>query len=137
MAHSRLSAAPGVLISSGSTRRWTSINRATPSPANFPGPAPDALPDERKEPASPVPVRTERRVDTTQRPEAQAQTPKSHPEALQEPEARLPHERDEATDMTGGIPSREVRQAYEDVTRGLTDTDKGPPMHRAYQQQKK
>ena len=40
-------------------------------------------------------------------------------------------------DMTGGIPSREVRQAYEDVTRGLTDTDKGPPMHRAYQQQKK
>lgn len=49
----------------------------------------------------------------------------------------LPHERDEATDMTGGIPSREVRQAYEDVTRGLTDTDKGPPMHRAYQQQKK
>ena len=83
----------------------------TPSPANLPGPAPDALPDERKEPASPVPVRTERRVDTTQRPEAQAQTPKSHPEALQEPEARLPHERDEATDMTGGIPSREVRQA--------------------------
>lgn len=56
---------------------------------------------------------------------------------MQEPEARLPHERDEATDMTGGIPSREVRQAYEDVTRGLTDTDKGPPMHRAYQQQKK
>ena len=109
----------------------------TPSPANFPGPAPDALPDERKEPASPVPVRTERRVDTTQGPEAQAQTPKSRPEALQEPEARLPHERDEATDMTGGIPSREVRQAYEDVTRGLTDTDKGPPMHRAYQQQKK
>ena len=99
----------------------------TPSPANLPGPAPDALPDERKEPASPVPVRTERRVDTTQRPEAQAQTPKSHPEALQEPEARLPHERDEATDMTGGIPSREVRQAYEDVTRGLTDTDKGRP----------
>ena len=84
-----------------------------------------------------MPVRSERRVDTTQRPEAQAQTPKSHPEALQEPEARLPHERDEATDMTGGIPSREVRQAYEDVTRGLTDTDKGPPMHRAYQQQKK
>ena len=39
--------------------------------------------------------------------------------------------------MTGGIPSREVRQAYKDVTRGLTDTDKGPPMHRAYQQQKK
>jgi len=30
-----------------------------------------------------------------------------------------------------------VRQAYEDVTRGLTDTDKGPPMHRAYQRQKK
>ena len=109
----------------------------TPSPATFPGPAPDALPEERKEPASPVPVRTERRVDTIQRPEAQAQTPRSHPEALQEPVARLPHERDEATDMTGGIPSREVHQAYEDVTRGLTDTDKGPPMHRAYQQQKK
>lgn len=110
---------------------------AGPVPVELPGSDPGALPDERKEPASPVPVRTERRIDTTQQPEAQAQVHKSHPEALEEPEGRLPHERDEATAMTGGIPSREVRQAYEDVTRGLTDTDKGPPMNRAYQQQKK
>ena len=49
-------------------------------------------------------------------PKRRRKRPRATPEALQEPEARLPHERDEATDMTGGIPSREVRQAYEDVT---------------------
>lgn len=110
--------------------------RPTP-PAHQPTTAPEQSPDERLVPSSPVPARTERRIDTTEQPEAQAQTPHSHPEDLSEPEGRLPHERDEATNMTGGIPSREVQQAYKDVTRGLQDTDKGPPMDRAYQQQKK
>ncbi|BEU94354.1 hypothetical protein ACDW_00590 [Acidovorax sp. DW039] len=94
---------------------------------------PDHRPDEDKIPSAPVPARKERRVSTTHPP----QQPGSGPEDLDAPEGRLPHERDEATGMTGGIPSREVRQAYEDVTHGLQDTDKGPPMDRAYQKQKK
>lgn len=86
-------------------------------------------------PSAPIPARTERRNNTTNiidSPDA----PRSQPENLDGPEARLPHERDEATAMTGGIRSPDIEQAYKDVTRGLQDTDKGPPSHRAYQQQK-
>jgi hypothetical protein len=96
---------------------------------------PDRRPDEDKIPSATVPARKERRVDTTLQP--QPQPPGSGPEDLDAPEGRLPHERDEANAMTGGIPSREVRQAYQDVKNGLQDTDKGPPMDRAYQKQKK
>ena len=85
-------------------------------------------------PSAPVPARTERRTDTTRQP--QPQTPGSGPEDLSGPEGRLPHERDEATAMTGGIQSEDGKQAFKDLERGLKDTDKGPPMDRAYQQQK-
>lgn len=88
--------------------------------------------DEDKTPSAPVPARTERRTDTTSQPP----TPGSGPEDLSGPEGRLPHERDEATAMTGGIQSEEGKQAFKDLERGLKDTDKGPPMDRAYQQQK-
>jgi len=49
----------------------------------------------------------------------------------------LPHERDQSVSMTGGAPSEAVHQAHRDVERGLQDTDKGPPMDRAYRQLKK
>ena len=88
--------------------------------------------DQDKTPSAPVPARTERRTDTTSQP----QTPGSGPEDLSGPEGRLPHERDEATAMTGGIQSEDGKQAFKDLERGLKDTDKGPPMDRAYARQK-
>ena len=46
---------------------------------------------------------------------------------------RMPHERDESSDSQIGASSGIVKQAYEDVRRGLTDTDRGPPMDEVYQ----
>ncbi|CAN7148139.1 hypothetical protein LJR129_000029 [Acidovorax sp. LjRoot129] len=83
-------------------------------------------------PSAPVPARTERRVNTTH----PAVQPGSGPEDLNGPEARLPHERDQATDMTDGERHPEIEQAYKDVERGLQDTDRGVPAHNAYQKQK-
>jgi hypothetical protein len=88
--------------------------------------------EEEINPAAPVPARTERRVNTTQ-PQPQ---PGSGPEDLSGPEGRLPHERDQAVDMTDGASHPEVEQAYEDLQRGLQDTDRGVPAHHAYQKQK-
>ena len=42
---------------------------------------------------------------------------------------QLPHERDQSVGMTDGNPSAKVQQAYEDVTRGLVDTDAGQRAH--------
>ena len=39
--------------------------------------------------------------------------------------AKLPHERDESVGMTGGVPSEQIKQAYRDVDRGLSNTDQG------------
>lgn len=50
---------------------------------------------------------------------------------------RLPHERDESTGMTDGVPSDVVRQAHRDVSRGLEDTDRAPVMDRAYRKLKR
>jgi hypothetical protein len=92
----------------------------------------DRRTEEEIVPSATVPPRTERRVDTTQ-PSAQ---PGSGPEDLGGPEGRLPHERDQSVDMTDGARHPEVEQAYEDVKRGLQDTDRGVPAHNAYQKQK-
>lgn len=93
-------------------------------------------PDQEKDviPSAHVPARTERRTDTTTR---KPQDPGSGPEDLSAPEARLPHERDQATSMTDGARHPEIEQAYEDVKRGLKDTDRGEPAHDAYQKQKR
>ncbi len=48
----------------------------------------------------------------------------------------LPHERDQSSHMTDGVPSDEIRQASKDVARGLKDTSKGDEMDRAYQKQR-
>ena len=42
---------------------------------------------------------------------------------------KLPHERDQSVDMTDGIPSAQMQQAYRDVERGLVDTDAGREAH--------
>ena len=49
----------------------------------------------------------------------------------------LPHERDESSNMTDGIPSPPVQQAYRDVKRGLQDTDRGAEAGRTYQKLKR
>lgn len=44
----------------------------------------------------------------------------------------LPHERDQALDMTASTPSPVVEQAARDVGRGLKDTSKGPEIDKVY-----
>ena len=48
----------------------------------------------------------------------------------------LPHERDEAVDMTGEQTNPLIEQAERDVRKGLKDTSKGPEMDRAYKKLK-
>ena len=49
---------------------------------------------------------------------------------------QMPHERDQSTDMTPDKQSPVVKQAHEDVSRGLQDTGKQPEMDAAYKKQK-
>jgi hypothetical protein len=68
------------------------------------------------------------------------QSPKRGGEKLKENEAsdaKLPHERDQSVDMTGGTPSREVQQAHRDVSRGLQDTSRAQETDRAYKKLKR
>lgn len=48
----------------------------------------------------------------------------------------LPHERDQATDMTAEGVSPLVEQAAKDLQHGLKDTSKGPEMDNAYKKLK-
>jgi len=59
----------------------------------------------------------------THTPEVHINTEK--PSRTQDPgsSAQLPHERDQSTDMTGGEKSPEMKQAHNDLKRGLRDTD--------------
>jgi hypothetical protein len=47
----------------------------------------------------------------------------------------LPHEQDESSDSSADEPTEVMKQAHADLKRGLVDTDKGPPMDRAYRRQ--
>jgi hypothetical protein len=49
-----------------------------------------------------------------------------------EPAPRLPHERDESSDSQQSGPRDVIRQAHDDVERGLVDTDRGPPLEETY-----
>lgn len=49
----------------------------------------------------------------------------------------LPHERDQATGMTAGVPSRRVQQGLADVKRGVQDTSRAPEADTAYRKLKK
>lgn len=57
--------------------------------------------------------------------------------AAQPAPVEMPHERDESANMTDGIPSAPVQQAYRDVKRGLEDTDRGAEAGRTYQKLKR
>lgn len=92
---------------------------------------PNDTTEEDVTPSAPVPARTQRRTDTTTQPAPQAHH--NGPEDLDAPEGRLPHERDEAVSMTGGIPSPRVEQGFKDLQRGLEDTDQGLRAHRVGQ----
>jgi hypothetical protein len=57
----------------------------------------------------------------------------------QAPKARMPHERDESADSQSPDASstrRMGRMAHDDVVEGQPDTDKGPALDAAYEQQK-
>lgn len=63
---------------------------------------------------------------------ARAGQPETPADASDEASLALPHERDQETDMTDRSPDPKVQQASTDLRRGLTDTDKGPPLDAAY-----
>lgn len=48
----------------------------------------------------------------------------------------LPHERDEAVGMTGGIASAPMKQAFKDLTHGIQDTDRSAEADRTYKKLK-
>ena len=50
---------------------------------------------------------------------------------------RLPHEHDESSDSQQSPPRPKMKQAHDDVERGLVDTDRGPPADATYERQKK
>ena len=88
-------------------------------------PSPDFpdMPDIPDEPEIPVP---EQRSVSTRKKAPDPNAPPTHGMHLQEMDLpKLPHERDESVDMTDGIPSAEMQQAYRDLERGLVDTDAG------------
>ena len=50
---------------------------------------------------------------------------------------QLPHERDEKTGMTDGVPSKLVQQGARDLKRGLQDTSRSTESDAAYRKLKK
>ncbi|MEY4563216.1 MAG: hypothetical protein RLZZ618_2493 [Pseudomonadota bacterium] len=62
---------------------------------------------------------------------------KTRPQQAEGSVPRLPHEHDESSDSQKQEAVRpEIKQAHRDVTRGLVDTDRGPPADAAYRRQK-
>ena len=57
-------------------------------------------------------------------------------DAAVEASLRLPHERDESTDMTQDTPDPMIEQARQDVKNGMQDTSKGLEMNQAYKKLK-
>ena len=47
---------------------------------------------------------------------------------------RFPHERDESSDSQTSEPRDVMRQAHEDIERGLVDTDRGPVLDKVYEE---
>ena len=73
---------------------------------------------------------TEQRSVSTRKKEPDPNTPPvdgTHTDDKSLP--KLPHERDQSADMTDGVPSAHMQQAYLDVERGLVDTDAGREAH--------
>jgi hypothetical protein len=59
------------------------------------------------------------------------------PDGEKPTDAALPHERDEAGSMTGGVPSPRVKQGHDDLRRGVQDTSRGSEADAAYRKLKK
>jgi hypothetical protein len=49
---------------------------------------------------------------------------------------KLPHERDESTDAMASAPRKRIKQAHDDLERGLVDTDRGPVIDATYRKLK-
>lgn len=58
-----------------------------------------------------------------------ARTPE---DASVEASLELPHERDQATDMTADAPDPQMKQAAKDVAKGMTDTSKAAELDATY-----
>lgn len=76
------------------------------------------------------------------RPEAREPQGETRPAQgpAQEPQPRMPHERDESADsQAAGEPSgkRMGQLAHDDLERGLVDTDKGPVLDETYEKTRK
>lgn len=52
-------------------------------------------------------------------------------------QAKLPHERDESVSTDAPEPSAPMQQAFEDLARGLQDTDRGAELGRTYKKLKR
>ena len=52
-------------------------------------------------------------------------------DASVEASLRMPHERDESTDMTQDTPDPMIEQARQDIKNGMQDTSKSPEMNQA------
>jgi hypothetical protein len=73
------------------------------------------MPDRQPQPQRPLAGRHETQADRSD-----------------EASLELPHERDQASDMTAAKPDPKLRQAAKDVAGGLSDTSKGSEMDKAY-----
>ena len=58
-------------------------------------------------------------------------------DAFDESSLALPHERDQASNMTAAEPDPQIRQAARDLKQNLQDTDKSAAMNQTYQKLKK
>lgn len=81
-------------------------------------------------PAAELETLPEQRSVNTREKSADPNTAENDSEHAKSPQLpKLPHERDQSVDMTDGIPSPKMQQAYRDVERGLVDTDAGREAH--------
>ena len=62
----------------------------------------------------------------------QTDHPRTPKDASVESSLELPHERDQATDMTADAPDPKIKQAAEDVAKGMSDTSKAPELDATY-----
>ena len=76
------------------------------------------------------------------RPNVRKSSSNDTPDATSAPAAesarpQLPHDRDEKSGSTGGVPSPQVQQGARDLARGLSDTSRAPEADAAYRKLKK
>ncbi|MES2943156.1 MAG: hypothetical protein V4772_09840 [Pseudomonadota bacterium] len=75
-----------------------------------------------------MPAKTPQQASTSQ-----VDKPVTPEDASVEASLRLPHERDQSTDMTPDQQSEKIKQASVDVKRGIKDTSKATETDQAYE----